>query len=47
MILHDLFGRHLPDHKSSRWDRGEFTTTCTICGKAMIKRSGLEWSLKS
>ena len=46
MILHDLFGRHLPDHQASRWDRGAFVTSCTVCGRPMVKRSGLDWSLK-
>ncbi len=46
MSLHDWFGRHAADLKSSRWDRGHFVTTCTACGRAMIKLPGLPWKLR-
>ncbi|HEY5722438.1 MAG TPA: hypothetical protein VIT45_08955 [Allosphingosinicella sp.] len=45
MILHEWLGRHVADHKSSRWDRGHFVSSCTICGKAMTKLPGLGWKL--
>ena len=46
MSLHTLFGRHLPDHVASRWDRGNFVTRCTVCQAAMIKLPGLAWKLR-
>lgn len=47
MSLHDWFGRHEADLKISRWDRGNFVTSCTTCGRAMIKLPGLAWQLRS
>jgi hypothetical protein len=46
MTLHNLFGKHLPDHVASRWDCGHFVTRCTVCGKAMIKLPGMTWQLR-
>jgi hypothetical protein len=46
MILHRLFGRHLPDHVASRWDRGKFVTSCTVCDAAMIKLPGTGWQAR-
>ena len=47
MSLHDWLGRHLPDHESSHWDRGNFVSRCATCGRAMIKLPGLSWQLRS
>ncbi|HEY1604039.1 MAG TPA: hypothetical protein VGF77_00405 [Allosphingosinicella sp.] len=46
MSLHSLFGRHLPDHAVSRWDRGYFVTRCTVCHAIMIKLPGLAWKVR-
>lgn len=46
MSLHTLFGRHLPDHVASCWDRGSFVTRCTVCGAAMIKLPGMAWQTR-
>jgi hypothetical protein len=47
MSLHDWFGRHTADLKSSHWDRGSFVSNCTICGRDMIKLPGLSWQLRT
>ncbi|MET0375006.1 MAG: hypothetical protein ABW128_12225 [Rhizorhabdus sp.] len=45
MDLHSLFGRHDPDLKASRWDEGRFVTSCTVCGRPMVKPPGGGWVL--
>jgi hypothetical protein len=45
MSLHDWFGRHVADLKTSHWDRGRFVSRCTLCGAAMIKLPGLPWKI--
>ena len=45
MSLHDWFGRHVADHKNSHWDRGYFVTSCTLCGRPMVKLPNLPWRL--
>jgi len=47
MSLHGWLGRHVPDLKSSHWDRGHFVSRCTICGQAMIKLPGTTWQLRT
>lgn len=47
MSLHNLFGRHVPDLKTSHWDKGRFVTRCVICDRAMIKLGGLTWQLQT
>ena len=47
MSLHGWLGHHSPDLKSSHWDRGQFVSSCTICGRAMIKLPGLTWQLRT
>jgi hypothetical protein len=46
MMLHDLFGKHLPDFKASHWEAGEFVTRCTVCDRTMIKLAGADWRLR-
>lgn len=46
MSLHDWFGRHDADTQASHWDRGSFVTSCTVCGRAMVKLPGLAWQLR-
>lgn len=46
MSLHDWFGRHVANLQTSRWDRGSFVSTCTLCGREMIKLPGLRWQLR-
>ena len=46
MILHNLFGRHVPDPQRNRWEGGYFVTVCTLCGQAMVKLPGLPWKLR-
>lgn len=46
MSLHRLFGTHRADLKASRWDQGQFVSTCTVCSADMIKLPGLQWQLK-
>jgi hypothetical protein len=46
MLLHNWFGRHLPDHQRSGWESGYFVSRCTLCGEAMIKLPGLPWRLR-
>ncbi len=45
MSLHTLFGKHVPDPRTSHWDRGLFVTTCTLCGCDMFRLPGLPWRL--
>ena len=45
MSLHDWFGRHVADLRTSHWDRGHFVSHCTMCGAAMIKLPGLPWKI--
>jgi len=47
MSLHSWFGSHVPNHVTSHWDRGQFVTSCTICGIAMVKIPGLPWKATS
>ena len=46
MSLPSLFGKHIADVKTSRWDRGHFVSQCTACGANMIKLPGLDWQLR-
>lgn len=46
MSLHHWLGGHVADLKASRWDRGSFVTSCTVCDRAMIKLPGLTWQLR-
>ena len=46
MTLHSWFGRHIADVMNSRWDAGSFITSCTVCGRQMIKLPGLQWQLR-
>lgn len=46
MSLHDLLGRHVANLKTSHWDQGSFVSTCTLCGREMIKPPGLGWQLR-
>ncbi|HKT14941.1 MAG TPA: hypothetical protein VJR87_05990 [Allosphingosinicella sp.] len=45
MSLHDWFGRHVPDLKTSHWDCGQFVSRCTVCDCRMIKLPGLPWRI--
>jgi hypothetical protein len=45
MSLHNLFDRHVPDFKRSRWDGDRFITECLICGREMVKRADLGWKI--
>jgi hypothetical protein len=47
MSLHELFGRHVADLKTSHWDRGSFVSRCTVCERPMIKLPGLSWQLRT
>jgi hypothetical protein len=44
--LHDWLGRHAADLQNSRWDQGHFVSSCTLCGREMIKPPGLPWQLR-
>ena len=46
MTLHDLFGSHAANFKTSHWENGRFVSECTICGRAMVKLPGLNWTLQ-
>lgn len=46
MTLHDIFGRHAANLKTSHWEKGRFVSSCTTCGRAMVKLPGLSWSLQ-
>ena len=46
MSFHSWLGKHLPDLKASRWDRGHFVSACTVCGLEMVKLPGLDWGLR-
>jgi len=46
MFLHNLFGRHAPDHERQRWEGGYFVAECTLCGQTLIKLPGLPWRLQ-
>jgi hypothetical protein len=45
MSLHDWLGRHVADPEANHWDRGQFVSRCTLCGRTMIKPPGLDWRL--
>ena len=47
MTLHQLFGRHVPDPQTNRWDRGFFVCNCAVCGREMIRLPSLPWRLRS
>jgi hypothetical protein len=47
MMLHRLLGRHAADLLHSRWDAGRFVTTCTGCGREMVKPPGGDWRILS
>ena len=42
-MLHNIFGKHVADLKTSHWDKGYFVSHCTVCGCEMIKLPGLPW----
>lgn len=46
MSLNDLLGRHVANLKTSHWNRGSFVSTCTSCGREMIKIPGFLWQLR-
>ena len=46
MSLHDWLGRHVADLKHSHWEGGNFVSTCTLCGRVMVKLPGLPWRLQ-
>ena len=46
MSLHDRFDWHDPDHQHSHWENGHFVSTCTVCGRPMIKLPGLPWRVR-
>ena len=46
MTLHNLLGLHVADTKTSHWDNGHFVTSCTRCGRPMVKLPGLSWRLR-
>jgi hypothetical protein len=45
MSLHDLIGKHAADLKNSHWDYGRFVSSCTVCGREMIKPPGERWRI--
>lgn len=47
MILHKMFGRHVPDQRYNRWEDGHFVSSCSLCGQPMIKLPGLPWRSRS
>jgi len=47
MSLHDWLGRHVADLKASHWERGSFVSSCTVCGREMIKLPGLTWQIRA
>lgn len=47
MTLHERFNWHLPNLRTSHWDDdGDFVSTCTICGRVMVKPPGGRWKLR-
>ena len=46
MTLHERFGWHIANLRTSHWDDGYFVTSCTICGREMIKLPGLPWRVR-
>ena len=46
MSIHDWLAAHRADTRASHWENGYFVTSCTICGKAMVKLPGLPWRLR-
>ena len=47
MRIHNWLGRHVPDLKTSHWDRGRFVSRCTVCQREMIKLQGAAWGLRT
>ena len=47
MTLHNWFGRHVADLHTSHWERGNFVSNCTLCGREMIKLPGLDWQIRT
>ena len=47
MTLHSWFGRHVADLQTSHWERGNFVSNCTLCGREMIKLPGLNWQIRA
>ena len=47
MTFHDLFGTHVADLKTSRWELGYFVSSCTKCDRPMVKLPGMPWRLRS
>jgi hypothetical protein len=45
VTLHDLFNRHVPDLKHSRWDSARFVTECLVCKREMVKRAESDWEI--
>lgn len=46
MSLHHWLGRHVADHRISRWDRGHFVSNCKLCDREMIRLPGMPWRLR-
>jgi hypothetical protein len=44
--LHNLFGWHIANLRTSHWEVGYFITNCKICGAEMIKLPGLPWRVR-
>lgn len=44
-FFHDWFGSHVADTRTSHWERGQFVSRCTRCGRPMIKLPGIAWKL--
>lgn len=47
MSLHDWFGPHIANLKTSHWDHGRFVSSCVHCDREMIKLPGLPWKLRA
>ena len=45
VILHNLFGRHVVNIRTSRQDRGRFVGHCRVCGCEMVKLGDLAWQV--
>jgi hypothetical protein len=47
MSLHDWFGRHVANLRTSHWEGGSFVSNCTLCGRDMVKPPGLQWQVRT
>ena len=45
-MLHSLLGKHQANLEASHWELGYFVSTCTTCGRPMVKLPGLPWRLR-